>query len=240
MILFLIKIKNLVFDVLFPLICLDCQKYIANGENPICNQCFSLIKLNTSLFCPVCRARLADNKKICNHGKKNQPFSYLLAAAGNYDDPILRNLIHYFKYESFENLSPLLGELTIKYIENCKLKIENYIVIPVPLSSRSLRRRGFNQSKSLAEFIAANFNLTMINGLKRTKNTLPQAKLKDNEERAKNVKNCFTVQNAENIKNKNILLVDDVFTSGATMNEAVRILKENGARRIIALVLAKA
>ncbi|MBI5306657.1 ComF family protein [Candidatus Wolfebacteria bacterium] len=266
----LIKIKNIVLDILFPPICLNCQKYLNRAyrqanqpRNFICNDCYSSIRLNSSLFCPVCRLRLADNKKICGHA------DYLLGAAGDYDDPILRNLIHYFKYESFENLTPILGEIIIKYIENCKLKIENYIVVPVPLHRVKERQRGFNQAKLLAEYIVPKIfgcqtsdehptfqyfgrptseYLKIVNALKRIKNTKPQACLrrqaqcKNNESRTENIKNCFKIKDStiESIKNKNILLIDDVFTSGATVNEAVKILKQNNARKIIALVMAKA
>ncbi len=80
----------------------------------------------------------------------------------------------------------------------------------------------------------------MIDELKRAKNNKPQAKCRDREDRAKNIKNCFVIKNPEKIQGKNLLLIDDVFTSGATMNEAVEVLRKNGAKRIIALVVAKA
>lgn len=244
----LVKIKNTILDILFPPICLNCQIILNNteqtrndAENYICKKCFNSIQLNSSLFCPVCHLRLAENKKICNHSK------YLLAAAGNYNDQIFRNIIHYFKYESFENLTPILAEILFKYIKNClladkngKLKIKNFTVVPIPLHYRRERQRGFNQSKLLADEISKKIGIQIIECLKRVKNNDPQAKLKNNDEREKNISGCFKIINPELIKNKNILLVDDVFTSGATMNEAVKILKENGVRRIIALVVAKA
>jgi len=240
MIKFLIKAKNIILDILFPPLCLNCHKTLITEQKLqtqyLCDVCYNSIQLNTSLFCPVCRLRLAENKKICSHA------NYLLGAAGNYDDPVLRNLIHYFKYNSFENLTPILGELIIKYIENCKFKIENYIVIPIPLHRSKERQRGFNQSKLLAEYIARQLNLNLIDALKRTKNTKPQAQCKNNESRTENIKNCFKINDSaiELIKNKNILLIDDVFTTGSTINEAVQILKQNGAQKIIALVVAKA
>ena len=164
----------------------------------------------------------------------------MLAAAGNYDDPVLQNLIHYFKYKYFKGLTPILGEIATKYIENLKLKIENFIIVPIPLHPKKERQRGFNQAKLIAEFLANKLNLELIDELKRIKNTEPQAKLKDPEKRTKNIAGCFQLKNAAKIKNKNILLIDDVFTSGATINEAVKILEQNSAKKIIALVLAKA
>ena len=264
---FLIKAKNFILDILFPPICLNCKGGLTRNEY-LCDTCYNSIRLNTSLFCPVCRLRLADfvspkadfvspkarfvqpkaeNKKICSHT------NYLLGAAGNYDDPVIRNLIHYFKYNSFENLTPILGEILLKYIKNClpagrhdKLKIENFVIVPIPLHRVKERQRGFNQSKLLAEYIAQKIsapqNLKIVDALKRIKNTKPQAQCKNNESRTENIKDCFKIKDLaiESIKNKNILLIDDVFTTGSTINEAVKILKQNGCRRIIALVLAKA
>lgn len=249
---FLIKAKNIVLDAFFPPICLNCRKTPTNTENDtdlrgklICNQCFNFIKLNNTLFCPVCRSRLAENEKICHFDSP-----YLLAAAGNYDDDVLRNLIHSFKYQNFRDLSPILGEILLKYIGNCKLppferspvgrEIENFIVIPVPLHPKRERQRGFNQAKLLAEIVARKFNLELSDILKRTKNSEPQAKIKDIGLRAKNMENCFEMKNPGITSGKNIVLVDDVFTSGATAGEAVKILKADGAKKIIVLVLAKA
>ena len=232
---FLIKAKNFILDILFPPICLNCKGGLTRNEY-LCDTCYNSIRLNTSLFCPVCRLRLAENKKICSHT------NYLLGAAGNYNDMAIRNLIHYFKYNSFENLTPILGEILIKYIKNCKLKIENFIIVPIPLHRVKERQRGFNQSKLLAKYVAENFNLELADILKRTKNTKPQAQCKNNESRTENIKDCFKIKDLaiESIKNKNILLIDDVFTTGSTINEAVKILKQNGCRKIIALVVAKA
>lgn len=233
----LIKARNIVLDILFPPICINCQQFLNDKNKLICEQCLSLIKFNNTLFCPVCRARLADNKRICHYDSH-----YLLAAAGNYDDLVLQNLIHYFKYKSFKNLAPVLGEILIKYLNslNPQFSILNSIVIPISLHPRRERRRGFNQAKLIAKILAENFNLEISEDLKRTKNNKPQVECRDSETRTKNIENCFEIKNPEKIRGKNILLIDDVFTSGATMNEAVKILKQNNARKIIALVLAKA
>jgi len=252
MISFFIKAKNIALDILFPPICLNCQKPIDDRNKLVCEKCLSLIKFNNTLFCPVCRARLPENKKICHCYIKAESrgsiqklrFSYLLGAAGNYDDPILQNLIHYFKYKSFKGLAPILGEIVLKYFKNLfgnwDLGFGNFIIVPIPLYPKKERQRGFNQAKLIAEFLSKKLNLELIEPLKRIKNTEPQAKLKDQEKRLENILGCFKIENPGQIRGKNILLIDDVFTSGATINEAVKILKTNGALKIIALVLAKA
>jgi ComF family protein len=236
---FLIKAKDLILDIFFPPNCLQCGKYLERSDKIICDDCYSSIKLNNTSFCSVCRARLPNSRKIC-HRKT----SYLLAAAINYDEPVIQNLLHYFKYKGFEKIAPLLGEVLIKYLEdiirNSKLEIRNFVVVPIPLHFWRERQRGFNQAKLLAEILARHFNLELKVALKRTKNNKPQVKLKNNEERLKNMAGCFRVENPDEVRGKNIILVDDVFTSGATMNEAVKTLKAAGAKRIVALTVAKA
>lgn len=234
----LIKAKNLFLDILFPPICLSCQKHTENRNLPVCGDCFKSIKINNTLFCPVCRARLPDGKKICHYDSP-----YLLAAAASYDNPAVQNLIHCFKYKGFENLSVSLSEIATEYlgdlIRNLKLEIRNFVIVPIPLYFWRERERGFNQAKLISENLSLALKLTLVDGLKRTKKTEPQAKSKNAEERAKNISGCFAAKNPSEIAGKNILLVDDVFTSGATMNEAVKTLKSAGAGKIIALTLAK-
>jgi len=235
------RAKELILDILFPPLCLSCQKYLNGQDKIVCQDCLRSIKINNTLFCPVCRARLADNKKICHYDSR-----YILAAAGNYDDAALKNLIQCFKYDYFESLTPILGEILIKYIEKLQLinqltnQLINYVVVPVPLHLQRQRERGFNQSKLLAEFIAKKFGLQVTDALKRIKNNKPQAKCRDRKDRIKNIEGCFAIKNPEKIQERNLLLIDDVFTSGATMNEAVNVLRKNGVGRIIALVVAKA
>lgn len=235
----LLKLKDVVLDIFFPPLCLNCRKHLGSKGGLLCDDCQSLIKLNNTLFCPVCRARLADGRKICHRDSQ-----YLLAAASNYDNPVIQNLIHYFKYKSFQNIAPILGEILVKYLEdiirNSKLEIRNFVIIPVPLHSQREKKRGFNQAELLAKSVASHLNLPLVSGLARIRNNEPQVGLKDNRDRIENVLNCFQIKNPEAVSEKNIILVDDVFTSGATMNEAVKVLKGAGACRVIALVTSKA
>jgi len=243
------KITNVFLDIMFPPICLGCKEHLEKRNEFICAACLGSIKLNNTLFCPVCQVRLAENKKICNHGpEKNMQFPYLLAAATNYDSQIIQNLIHYYKYKNFNEISNTLGNILIEYLwftfENSKLirqlADENYSVAYIPLHFIRENTRGFNQSKLLAQIISKNFNLELVDALIRIKNNPPQAKLRNHNERQKSISNAFQIANPDKIKNKNIILLDDVHTSGATMSEAAKILKQNGANKIIALVIAKA
>ena len=228
--------KKFAFDILFPPLCLGCSKDISE-DGYLCDLCRNKIFINSAFFCPVCRLRLADNKIICHH--KDLP-RYILGAATDYGTPTIHNLIHYFKYEGFKRLAPLLSEFLIEYLQRAKFSAKNFILIPIPLHSSRERQRGYNQSNLLAEILSDKLNIELIDGLKRVKKTKPQAQAKKSEDREKNVSGCFETVNLNQIKNKNILLVDDVFTSGATINEAVKVLRKSGAKKIAALVIARA
>ena len=164
-----------------------------------------------------------------------------MAAATSYGNEAVRNLLKLFKFKKWQRLQEPLGEILIQYFENCKLKIDNFIIVPIPLHPDREAERGFNQSlllaKTVADFYGLNLNPDI---LKRIKNTKTQSLAKNHEEREQNVSGCFSVQSPELVNGHNVILVDDVHTSGATMSEAARILRANGAEKIIALVVAKA
>lgn len=212
-------IKNWVLDVLFP-----------TPDLP------QNLKLNQTLFCPVCRARLARNVKICH--KNSQ---YKLGAAVSYNDEAVRKMIWQLKYRGRTGNAAVLGKILNTYFENLNLKIKNYVIVPVPLSKTRLRKRGYNQAMLIAKILSESLKFPVVeNSLIRVKDTPPQAEVKDWYVRKENIQNCFGVADPALVKNKNIILVDDVFTSGATLNEIARVLKNAGARKILGLVIAKA
>ena len=117
---------------------------------------------------------------------------------------------------------------------------DNPLVVPVPLHPRRLRWRGFNQSELLAESLAEHFLLqTDALTLNRVRQTMPQADIQEREQRLDNVSDVFSCAHPENVRGRSILLIDDVCTTGATLNECARVLKENGAKRVVALVVAR-
>ena len=118
---------------------------------------------------------------------------------------------------------------------------KDFLVMPVPLYPHREMKRGFNQAAVLANILSRRFYLEISkNNLVRIKNTLAQADQKDFHAREDNVRDAFFVMDPAKLKNKDIILIDDVFTSGATLNEAARMIKLCGAKKIIALVLARA
>lgn len=239
---------NFLLDVIFPPLCLTCRKHLTDSESmPLCLKCFNSIDVNSGFSCPACHRRLPQPRPVCHPQEK-----FVLAAAGSYINPALRETIHGFKYEGMKSaLMPLKNLLAayLKKINGSILEtIKEGLIIPMPLHPKKERQRGFNQTRELAVF-AENFMMTAAGGLKfkmvdnvliKIKNTAPQAEIKNFDQRKINVKDSFGVQNAKSIAGQNVLLVDDVFTSGATAREAVNVLKKAGAKKIVVLVLAKA
>ena len=218
----LLKSWEFILDIFFPPICLSCKKYLEEKEKPdlICGNCFQSIKIYKNLFRPSSQL--------------------ILAAATSYGNSATKELIHCLKYKGFLKAQKPLGEILIKYLENLNLDLKNYLIIPVPLYYSRLRKRGFNQAEILAEIVSKHFGWQLETRVfKRIRETKPQIEMKDYKDREANIKNCFDVTNKNAIKNKNIILVDDVYTSGATMKEAIKILKRGGAANIIALTVAK-
>lgn len=233
------KIKNAFLNACFPPACLYCQKNIQPNDlkTNLCADCLNKIIFYDTLFCAKCRARLPENKKICH-----KDALFILGAASSYDEP-LKSLIHKFKYDSWARLALPLGEKLAAYLENLpelNQFLKKSIIIPIPLHPKRKNRRGFNQAELLGRIVAEKLNLPMaVDILTRDKETQSQAVLKDWEQRKLNVENCFKLNKPELITNKNIVIIDDVFTSGATMREAARALRAGGAKKIIALVMAK-
>ncbi len=139
-----------------------------------------------------------------------------------------------------------LAELIYKRLREVRLRSEiersrtSIIIIPIPLSRKRLRQRGYNQSELLGKFLSDKLSVKISsNVLYKTRETISQVEIKDRSKRLKNLQGAFEVKNPETIKNKSVILIDDIITTGATMAEASRVLKKAGAKKVIGLVVAK-
>lgn len=232
------KVKNFLLDLLFPIECLACQKY----GSWLCPACFQKLPIKTSFECLVCNQNTFQGQ-VHETCQKKSPLSGLVVAL-TWKQSLVKNLIHKYKFNCLKDLAEPLACLMIKKIEatplfSAWLKQNKPLLMPVPLHQRRLLERGFNQANELAIKIAENYNLKLAgNILRRTKKTKPQTTLKA-KKRLINVQNAFALTDPAFIKNKNIILIDDVATTGATLNEAARTLKKAGALKIWGLVLAR-
>ncbi len=228
-----------ILDIFFPSLCIKCEKSI-NGRETICLPCLESIPINKSFFCGRCGARLPYGKKICHFD-----FPYILGAAATYKNETARDLVRELKFGFIRNAARPLAKLLISYVENMGLadyfaSQNDWIVVPIPLGAKRMRQRGFNQAALIAEIFAERFSLVVEKeGFIRQKETKPQSEMENLESRLENARNCFKVTAPEKFSGRNIILIDDVSTSGATFLEAAESLKKSGVKKIIALAAVK-
>ena len=218
--------KGFIFDLLFPKFCLSCQR----EGNYLCEDCQSTLGV------------LNTHQKHQTHSPAGGLKDLYFALP--YQQPLIKNLIKLFKYQPFvkELVIPLTSLIITHFqlIEKSTADFVNFVLVPVPLERKKLKWRGFNQAEEIGKELANFFGIPLItNCLIKIKETLPQVELSD-EERRENIKGAFLVKDKELIKNKKILLVDDVYTTGATMEECARVLKKAGAKEVIGIVIARA
>lgn len=235
----LASIKQIILDLFFPKICINCGR---KGDY-ICEDCLSLIDILDHQYCPGCR-KITPEGKICQSCKKFLKLDRLYFAS-SYKNPLVKEAISKLKYEPFcKELSEPLANLIITHfqilgnIENFLEKSE-YVLVPVPLDKRRLKWRGFNQAECLAKELSKVLKVPLISDcLIKIKETLPQVELKE-EKRKENIKGVFLIKNKEKIRKKKVLLVDDVYTTGSTLNECARVLKIAGAKEVFGVVIAR-
>jgi len=224
-------------DVFFPKVCLGCG---ALG----------------SFLCLNCQKKLKPMKKhTCFYCKKESPFGIThpfclkkLSIDGVisifYYNPLMKKIIKNIKYrlvkEGLDDLCKAIYPFLIDSLGFYKKLFSQAVIQPIPLYKKRFNKRGFNQAKIFSEFLVKIFNLTVVDCLVRKKDTPFLAQLKTKKERFLKIRGAFSlVYKKEEIKDKKIILVDDVITSGATVKEAARVLKTAGAKTIFVFTLAK-
>jgi len=224
------EIKNWFLDLFFPKFCVGCKK----EGSWLCKSCQKNIIAVVSQVCPQC-GRLNLQGKYCSRCQKGKFLKGIIAAL-YYEEGPTKEIIHNLKYNSVIELAPVLGKAMAKTLKDNILG-ENIFITWAPLHPRRLAQRGFNQSELLAKTIAKESKLPMANLLLKKKNTKRQVELKG-DRRRKNLAGVFTFKKCD-IRGKTIVIIDDVTTTGATLNECAKVLKEKGAKEIWGLVVAR-
>ncbi len=231
------KIREIILDCLFPQICASCLMDLDKSEkqNNICKKCASRIEIFDSFLCGVCRSRLPDNKKTCHKDAK-----YILGSASNFDNQIVQKIIKNLKYEKRSENSKALAYLLQSFIIRSNFNFQDFILIPIPIHKNKEKLRGFNQTELIADELSKLIGVKVLkNILFKVRDTDSQTKMEDYKSREINIENSFSIKSNDLIKDKNIIILDDVTTSGATLKETSRVLKKSGVKKIIALVVAK-
>lgn len=205
--------------------CRTCSRGITRIRAPFCSTCSEPFTgaITSAFDCPKClEEEYAFDFAICPVLSKGP----------------VRQTIHRFKYGREITLRRALARLMRPKLRDPRLKGVPWLLVPVPLHPRKERERDFNQSAELAHTLAALTGLRCVQALKRIRYTESQAGL-EREKRLQNLKGAFAIRRM--VKDRDVLLIDDVFTTGATANECARILKKDGgARRVAVLTAARA
>src|SRR3989344_1586032 len=242
------KIFNRLLTLLFPVECLGCKK----AETYFCGDCLKKISAKGR---PAFGGK--NEIKPCEH-----PLTYLngIMSAADYHEPMVQSAIHYLKFRFIQELAGPLAKILADFWQNynynnvethnyASLPTDNPIIVPVPLNKKRLLERGFNQAELIAKIFAGHFDYPlMTNAVIKHRHTRHQVGL-SKKERLTNVKGAFKVENVEKIsakggpalgwKNQVIILIDDVVTTGSTLEEIARVLKEAGAKEVWGLTVAK-
>lgn len=236
-------------DWIFPFICVACSAPLERRSTatPICETCSRSVLVNSAGVCSVCRARLPRGSLTHHHKKPG----CTLYAVTDYRNQVVENAITAYKYSGIRSLEPFFRDKIRIFLKNPDilrvLNRKDLIIVPIPLHYRKQNERGFNQSDVLAAHIksaleASGNRWITINTrlLTRRRMTSPQAKQKGEVARLRNVSRCFRLNGPVPNPHSTYLIVDDVCTSLATMNEARRTLQAGGAKKIISFVFALA
>ncbi len=239
-------------DIILPPLCIPCKK----EGSFICANCRLGIFTNKYFICPICQRRDVYGRldKKC---RKETGLTRFLGAPLLYSDQRVRKIIHAFKYQRVKALAEPLAEILIEFLNvtnkgedlfrstqgvDKSRKRSSPLFVPIPMIGFKERERGFNQATEIAKPLAKYYGLELNTKLlKKIKNTSNQADIKDKEDRMKNIENAFRYVDPDvaSRRDKMIILVDDVYTTGATMRDCARALRAAGVREVWGMTVAR-
>jgi len=237
-----------IIDLIYPPRCFACTEFLWDREAFVngrrlyfCKPCLSSFPVLESPFCLVCCKPLEGTGpgRLCKDCSRHPPEFDLLVSPYLYEPPVV-DCIYQLKYTPKPHVGKSLGVLLGAFALEVLGGIDDPVLLPVPLHKKRLRQRGFNQSLILAKEAAKTIRGELdFTSLQRTRFTSPQVDLQK-KERIRNVKGAFGLSSPEKFQGRQVILVDDVATTGSTLNECARVLKKAGAQEVVALVLARA
>jgi competence protein ComFC len=214
-------LKNLgsdILNIILPATCISCGKILSDGRVIVCEPCYSDLEKITPAQIEVFINRV-DNREFDN--------IYIMYEFSK----LFQKLMYFFKYEGYQHIAKYFAMSIFEYINN-----EYDCVSFVPLHKTKQRERGFNQSEVIADYYCQKSKLPFCNHLlKRTKYTQSQTKL-GRQQRRENIHKAFSVES--DVENKSILLIDDVITTGATLNECAAVLKAANCKKVDIVAIA--
>ncbi|HEX9022003.1 MAG TPA: ComF family protein [Nitrospirota bacterium] len=231
-------------DFVLPTSCAYCNAPVGESDIPyFCSSCWNDFSPIGGPVCPRCgkpfespEALAYSSHHECSACRQAPPAFDQALSVGYFEGP-LREAVHQFKYRPCRSLGRPLGEWMA---ERLRLVSDIDVIIPVPLHAARLRSRGFNQALLLAYHLSGALHIPLsYNNLIRVRQTRPQVEL-TGAERVRNVAGAFALKQPGEMAGKRAVLVDDVFTTGATLNECAAVLKAAGAAQAVACTLTRA
>lgn len=241
------------FATLFPADCRICgEPLVRISRLPVCENCLGAIHPIEGGLCSICGERLVSphafagehSEVRCGLCQRMEPPYARAVAYGSYEGG-LRDLIHMLKYQQVRPAANVLGRMLAEVIAGLEpsFREDKVLMIPVPLHRSKLRQRGFNQAELVAHLAlklssSRDRYLLCSDGLERVRETQSQTGL-TRHQRRENLRGAFRVKHPEQVSGREILLVDDVFTTGTTASECARILRRAGATRVWVATVAR-
>lgn len=239
--------KNVVsalLDWVCPPACIACRTLLPLNapRRFLCAACQNLFEPIAAPFCKQCGVPGMSEPKSCASCFSKKFYFAHNRASFTYDE-LMRDLLHDMKFRGKKRVAQGLGllwaECLRKNSENLAENFKNYSFIPMPLHPKKQRERGFNQAEILTLPLSDFFQIPILSALIRNIDTPPQAGLHPSQ-RAENVKNVFSLRKGQEVCGKKFILTDDIFTTGASLNECAKTLKYAGAAQVLCMTLVVA
>lgn len=222
-------------QLLFPLRCPVCDEIVKVGEGKICPQCRQRLKPVTEPWCMRCGKKLQQEGEYCQDCRSRLHSFVRGRALFEYESAA--PAIYRLKYSGRQEYADFFGEEISRQLGSFIRRIEPEGLVPIPLHKSRLRRRGYNQAELLAKAVGKYTGVPVYGDLlKRVKNTAP-LKTQNREERQNNLKKAFNIARND-VKLKTIIIIDDIYTTGSTIDEAAQVLRQQGAEKIYFITLA--
>lgn len=223
-----------IYNIFFPIKCGYCDEITESGSY-VCNRCNK--KINDEVLknrCKFCGTKIFNANRICRECFNEKKYYDEFIFFSEYED-VLKDRMLAYKF----NDKKYLKDFFAQELARCLYSVQVDLVIGVPIAKERLKERGYNQTNLIAREISKKLNIEYIPDLLvKIKNTEHQSKLSKSE-RQFNIKNCFKVADIYNVTDKKILLIDDIFTTGATVNECSKMLKKAGAKNVIVATILR-
>ena len=233
------KIKDKILDVLFPeYSCYVCGRELVFPKNHVCDRCLKSMIAITGNMCKKCGMPVPEGNGYCDTCK-NREYAFDTARACYHYNDTSGKIVMDLKYNKKKFVVPFIAMEMLLRLEDFGVMPD--IIIPVPISNKRYKERGFNQAELIADEMSSltgekiKVDATIV---EKAIDSIPQARLKG-KERLKNLNGAFKIRERKSLKGKNVLIIDDVYTTGSTVNEVAKVLRKLHPDTINVLTFAK-